>query len=317
MNEYKKLESKTRLQLRAKDREIKRLRKVIQQLERENQNNIQCLLREMRNQVDSVSKWIDCKAETLPQSSALVNMALSQDIKVDDIFTGTSESSSNQSTLERPPKHRPRKKGSAKGHNGTSAASCIDEKSPANHHAEHGYSDSALKQFRENVSHPPTTIESDAASDITRPLQASELTVVGLELSELDNSINHPKNVETNHQEYSSLKPVVCGTTSISQPLYNCPVLPITAHASVMYIQGDTAVSDGTIGVQHTNTPSTPSTVKSNTASPSLSLSPQGGSKTLKSTKVFKYGKERSSSSDQEDFREVFRRIRGREAPIK
>ena len=37
-------------------------------------------------QVDVVSKWIDYKAETLSQSSALVNMALNQDVKVDDIF---------------------------------------------------------------------------------------------------------------------------------------------------------------------------------------------------------------------------------------
>ena len=78
MSEYKKIEGKTRMQLRAKDREIKRLRKVIQQLERENNDNLQRLLSEMRNQVDNVSKWIDYKAETLPQSSALVNMALSQ-----------------------------------------------------------------------------------------------------------------------------------------------------------------------------------------------------------------------------------------------
>ena len=90
------MENKTRIQLRAKDREIKRLRKAIQQLERENNENLQRLLSEMRNQVDVVSKWINYKAETLPQSSALVNMALSQDVKVDDIFTGTSESSSNQ-----------------------------------------------------------------------------------------------------------------------------------------------------------------------------------------------------------------------------
>lgn len=86
---------------------------MIQQMERENNDNLQRLLSDMRNQVDNVSKWIDHKAETFPQSSVLVSMALSKDGKVDDIFTGTSESSSNQSTLERPPKHHPRKKESA------------------------------------------------------------------------------------------------------------------------------------------------------------------------------------------------------------
>ena len=294
------------MQLRAKDREIKRLRKVIQQLERENDDNLQRLLSEMRNQVDNVSKWIDYKAETLPQSSALVNMALSQDVKVDDIFTGTSESSSNQSTLERPPKHHPRKKESTKGHTGTSesAASCIDnEKSPAAANHQQGNSDSALKHFRENASNPPTTIESDIASDITRPLQVSELTP---ELSELDKSVHYPTKVETN-EEFSS-QPVVSGAAS--QTLYNCMALPLPVHASG-------TVSDGTTGMQRTNGPSIPSTVKSNTASPSLALSPRGGSKTPKSTKVFKYSKEGSPSSDQEDFRDVFRRIRGREPPTK
>lgn len=222
------MENKTRIQLRAKDREIKRLRKAIQQLERENNENLQRLLSEMRNQVDVVSKWINYKAETLPQSSALVNMALSQDVKVDDIFTGTSESSSNQSTLERPPKYHSRKKESAKGHScSTSAAD--HEKSPPNH--QQGSSDSALKHFRENVSNPPTAIESDTPSDITRPLQVSELTGIGPELSELDNSNNCPTKTETNHSECDS-QPAVCGTAS--KPVYTT-VLPIGAHASVMY----------------------------------------------------------------------------------
>jgi hypothetical protein len=309
--EYKKMENKTRIQLRAKDREIKRLRKAIQQLERENNDNLQRLLSEMRNQVDTVSKWIEYKAETLPQSSALVNMVLSQDVKVDDIFTGTSESSSNQSTLERPPKHHPRKKESAKGHSSASAASCLaHEKSPANH--QHGNSDSALKHFRENVSNPQTTIESDTASDITRPLQVSEIVGIGQELSEPDNSIKYPTQTKTSRE--CGNQPAVCSTAS--QPIHACTdtVLPIGAHASVMYIQGDTIVSEG---MQPTDRPSTPSTVKSNTASPSLSLSPQGSSRNLKSTKVFKYGKEGSPSSHQEDFREVFRRIRGWEPPKK
>lgn len=305
------MENKTRIQLRAKDREIKRLRKAIQELERENNDNLQRLLSEMKNQVDNVSKWIDCKAETLPQSSALVNMALSQDVKVDDIFTGTSESSSNQSTLERPPKHHPRKKESTKGHSSTSAAD--HEKSPANH--QQGSSDSALKHFRENVSNPPTAIESDTSSDITRPLQVSELIGIGPELSEPDNSNNCPTKTEINSERDS--QPAVCGTAP--KPVYTCTdtVLPIGAHASVMYIQGDTIVSDGTTGMQPTRRPSTPSIVKSNTASPSLSLSPQGGNKSLKSIKIFKYGKEGLPSSDQEDFREVFIRIRGREPPRK
>lgn len=129
-----------------------------------------------------------------------------------------------------------------------------------------------------------------------------------------ENSIDCPYKVETN-QECSS-QPAVSGTTS--QPVYNCTALPIAAHASVMYIQGDTIVSDGTIGVHPINSPNTPSTLKSNTASPSLPVSPQRSSlKTVKSAKVFKYGKAGSPTSDQEDFREVFRRIRGREPPKK
>ena len=228
---------------------------------------------------------------------------------MDDIFTGTSESSSNQSTLERPPKHHPRKKESTKGHSSTSAGSCIDnEKSPASH--QQGNSDSALKYFRENVSN---SIESDTASDITRPLQVSELKGIIPELSELDNSIHCPTKVETNKE--CSSQPVVSGTAS--QPVYNCMALPIPAHASVMYVNGDAIVSDG---MQLTNGSSTPSTLKSNTASPNLLLSPKGGSgsKVLKSIEVFKFGKERSPGlSDQEDFREVFRRIRGREPPTK
>lgn len=266
MNEYKKMETKTRMQLRAKDREIKRLRNAIQQLEKQNNENLQRLLNEMKNQVDVVSKWIDYKAETMPQSSALVNMALSQGV---DDNTGTSESSSNQSTLERPPKHHPRKKESTKSHTSVAPAPCTEsiEKSPANHMHQQGYSDPILQHFSENVSNPSTTVESDTASDITRPLQVSELSTA----------------------------------------------LPIPAHASVMYVRGDTTASEA---MQPTDGPSTPSTVKSNTASPIL-LAPQGGSTPLKPTKVFKYEKKMSPSSDQEDFKEVFRRIRGREPPTK
>ena len=314
MAEYKKLESKTRMQLRAKDREIKRLRKAIQQMESENNENLQRLFSEMRYQVDNVSRWIDNKAESLPHCSALLKMALSQDGKVDDIFTGTSESSSNQSTLERPLKHHPKKKESTKTHAPNSTPNTNNKsnnKSLANY--QRGYSDSVLQHFKENVSNPPTTIESDA-SDIPRPLQVSEFTGIESSQSMLGNSVHYPTKLVLQNG-IQDKKLVDSGTTLES--VHNHTALPTAA--AVTYT---TWATEDTADLQTTNGPNTPSAVKSNTASPTLSFSAQGSTKAQKTTKIFKYGKERSPPSDQEsrsiaDFRAVFRRIRGKEPPTK
>ena len=78
-------------------------------------------------------------------------MALSRDGKVDDLFSGGSESSSNQSSRECPLKH----------YHSTYGSRSNTE----------GYSASVIQQFTKNVSNPPRAVESDT-SDITRPLQA-------------------------------------------------------------------------------------------------------------------------------------------------
>lgn len=54
MREYRKLEQKSRMQLQAKGREIKTLRKAIQQLERDNNDNLCQLFSEMKCKVDNV-----------------------------------------------------------------------------------------------------------------------------------------------------------------------------------------------------------------------------------------------------------------------
>ena len=100
-------------------------------------------------------------------------MALSHDGKVDDLFSGGSVSSSNQSSLEHPLKHYHKVKVpvSSEGHNygsRTNTAALTDYLQ--------GYSASVIQQFTKNVSNPPTAIESDT-SDVTRPLQATECTM--------------------------------------------------------------------------------------------------------------------------------------------
>ena len=104
---------KTRMQLQTKDREIKRLRKVVRHLQKVNSDHLEQVFSEMKSQVENVAKWIDLKSKALsPHSSSLLKIALSHDGKYGDLYSShesqlsSSDMSSNQSTLER--RHRRR-----------------------------------------------------------------------------------------------------------------------------------------------------------------------------------------------------------------
>ena len=340
LTEYKRLEQKTRRQLHAKDKEIKRLRNVIVQLESENYENLKQLLKDMKYQVDLVSKWIDHKSGTLTTESALVRMALSRHGKVDDIFSGSSESSSNQSTLDRPQKsqNRRRDRGAMLCHSplnmplseSTVKDDTKQETSPLIEGGSHDYAVTALQHFTVNVSNPPTAADSDT-SDITRPLQAtqavvtvptaptSEFGITGAYLSQL---------MQQDHREESSVSPNdALAFYDITSTLLDVQPASVTepTHDTVTNMVAAAASKDA-VAVRTSDGSHTPSTVKSTAGTPntiSPTPSSQDGSKTPYSSKTFLYGRALSprsyhqSDESSTDFKAVFRKIRGRDPPTK
>ena len=327
MMEYKKLEHKTRVQLQAKDKEIKRLRNVIRQLEKFNNDGRQQLLSEMRHQVETLSKWIDNKSASFPLSSVLIKMALSSDGKIDDIFSGTSESSSNQSSLERPPRHHYKRKAAFETWNQHNPnTSTINDRSNGTgtprYHPE-DFPGPAPQHFTVNVSNPPTAVESDT-SDIgfpRLPVQVTDLLADPSWKSDLGNDKEYPNKSVLQNDAHGLDR-------ECSQPV---PALTTTGFGSasprgefMTHFKGVTHPSWmshqeailPTIDESHT-----PSTVKSNTVSPTSS--PQDTVIVPKS--IFKYGKELSPKplphqkelESTEDFRAVFRKIRGKDPPTK
>ena len=324
MIEYRKLENKTRMQLRSKDREIKRLRNAIKELENEGHTNLQRLVSEMKCQVEILSKWIDNKSETLPQSSALAKMVLSRDGKCDDIFV-TSESSSNQSTLERPP--RPKKREAITGRKQHSSdLTTIDDQSDnpsVSIDNLQGCPDpTVIQYFAVNVSNPPTAVESDTATDINRPLQVSKFTANVLAESDVRKSEDYPTKLVLQDHNDGHDKEFHSGSATTTIPLLKGTSIPSAASTTPIIgtIPTMSSPQDG-VDLASADELQTPPTVKSDTASPTPP--PLCRSKGSKPAKCFKYGNEQSlkpHQSDQEsnsDFRAVFRKIRGKDPPKK
>ena len=170
---------KSRMQLQAKDKEIKRLRKIIRQLQMENYEYLDQLFTEMRSQVENVSKWIDLKSKTGPHSHSLVKLALGRERSYRDLYgsreslLSTSCSSSNHSTMER----RPERKVSLESSYRDGMVTPFSRESRVamptetrNYHSLDDCSDLLLYVFAKSVSNPPSSLESDI-SDITRPIQ--------------------------------------------------------------------------------------------------------------------------------------------------
>lgn len=323
MAEYKKLERRTRLQLQAKEREITRLRRVIQQCETEHSANLQRLLSEMRCQVENLSKWIENKGETFPLSSSLVNMALSHRDDI-DIFSGTGESSSNQSSLERPPKRLHKRKMPLEGHSprSTGPSAMNSTVAASTDHPGDVSGPPILQHFSANISNPPSAVESDTL-DISRvPVQVTDFTADLSRQPDLGNNEEYPTRlVLQNDSNTKCDQPVPVSTTTVFNTSVNPPIsagkFPTGAAPSCSLWKSRETAALPTIDESHT-----PSTVKSNTTSPTLS--PQGDINTPKSSKGFKFAKDiispKSYKVDQEstaDFRAVFRKIRGKDPPTK
>ena len=332
--EYKKLEQKTRMQLQAKDKEIKRLRNFIRQLENEDYESRRQLLMDMRCQVDLVTKWIDHKSETLPRSPyiALIKMALSRDGKLDDFFSGTSESSSNQSTLDRPPKQHQRLKKPVEcqsPQNMNESAVNDDTKNESQIETSHDCSNISLQHFTVNVSNPPTAADSDT-SEVTRPQQVTEFTArvspaptsyLGI-TGEYDSTQLQP--VQQDHRPREESPSI--NASSLYNSTDTLPWTPPTQVTGQTCNTSRAAASQDAVAFSTTDGSCTPSTVKSNTGTPnttSPTLSTQNYSaKTPQSTRIFRYGRELSPQSQKTeepstDFRAVFRKIRGRDPPAK
>ena len=324
--EYRKLEMKTRMQLQAKDREIKRLRKVVRQLQKENSDHLEQLFSEMKCQVENVEKWIDLKSKALsPHSSSLLKIALSRDGKYGDLYSShesqlsSSDMSSNQSTLER---HHQRNESfeSYQPDSTRTPSSCDSSQvaTPTTPTKAKNYmeGDPDLVPIIKNVSSPPTSLESDV-SDIIRLLKETESTLLQPLDSHMHDSIDLPisgadvpnESVSQARNDFSdqrsSLATISVHARSMSAPFASIEVLSVTP----------TMASDTNEFVSMTSTAAsyelhTPSTVKSNTTSPTSSIQ---GSPTQRK---FKYGNGAMLQQEHEpmaDLIAVFKKIQGRE----
>lgn len=328
---------KTRMQLQAKDREIKRLRKVVRHLQKENSDHLEQIFSEMKSQVENVVKWIDLKSKVLsPHSSSLLRIALSREGKYGDLYSShdsqlsSSDMSSNQSTLER---HHTRRE-SFESYQPSSTcppSSCESSQvatptTPvkARNYAE-GDPDLHNMLFKNLVS-PPTSMETSDMSYITTLLRKESEAILGQGLEpdssdsteppvsgmdEADESVmNHSQaTVSYDFNDWRSTlatTSVRARTRSMSAPFVS----------SLSESSASTIVADSNDDVNNTSAVAaddlhTPSTVKSNTSSPKSSI--QDHSPTQPK---FKYGNDVMVQQEQgptADLMAVFRRIQGRE----
>ena len=318
--EYRKLEMKTRMQLQAKDREIKRLRKVVRQLQKENSDHLEQLFSEMKCQVENVEKWIDLKSKALsPHSSSLLKIALSRDGKYGDLYSShesqlsSSDMSSNQSTLER--HHRRKESFESYQPDSTHTPSSCDSSQVATPTTPtkakismEGPGDPDFQMIIKNSSSPPTSIKS-GISDIIRLLKETESTLVqpdshdsvdlGADIP--SESISQARNNFSERR--SSLATISVRARSMSAPFVNTEVLP-----PIMASDTNDFVAIG-MSTTASDELHTPSTVKSNTTSPTSSIRSPTQPK-------FKYGNEAMLQQEQEPMANliaVFKKIQGRE----
>ena len=324
MMEYRKLELKTRMQLQTKDKEIKRLRKVIRQLQKENSDNLDQLFSEMKSQVENVAMWVDFRSKAVPHSSSLVKIALSQDGKNGDLYgshesqLSSSDISSTQSTLER--RHHQRKESLESYYpNSTytqsSCNSSVATPTEGNINLG-GYPDLMVQLFTKNASNPSTAIESDT-SYVNRPLQATQSTLTLVSQSDSGDS-DLPLAVPRNTTDEESGQKLNERSSTLTTTFIQAHGLNMNtssaAHTETgteplpLSLPTDANSTHAAVGLPTTaDEPHTPSTVKSNVSSPKSSLH---GSPTQRK---FKYGKEITEQESMADLKAVFKRIQGKD----
>ena len=322
---------KTRMQLQTKDREIKRLRKVVRHLQKDNSDHLEQLFSEMRSQVENVTKWIDLKSKAAlsPHSSSLLRIALSRDEKYGDLYSShesqlsISDTSSNQSTLER--HHRRRESYESYLPSSTCPPSSCESSqvaTPTTPVKERNYvgGDPDFHSMLAKSFIPPLSVESDTTlSNITKLLKESEAI------------LNQPDSLD------DSIKPSVAGTDAPDESVSHNPArydlndwrstLATTSHRartrsmSAPFVSTESSLS--TAMATDTNDDAnnvesaadaddvhTPSTVKSNTTSPKSSIQDPP------TQPNFKYGNEVTAQQEQgpmADLIAVFRKIQGRD----
>lgn len=322
---------KTRMQLQTKDREIKRLRKVVRHLQKDNSDHLEQLFSEMKSQLENVTKWIDLKSKAAlsPHSSSLLRIALSRDGKYGDHYSSyesqlsSSDMSSNQSTLER---HHQRRESYESYQLSSTCPPSSSESSqvatPTTPVKGRNYvgGDPDFHSVLVKSVIPPMSVESDMTlSYVTKLLKESEAI------------LNQPDSLD------DSTEPPVAGTDapgeSVSHNLARYDfndwrsTLATTSHRartrsmSAPFVSTESSLS--TIMATDTNDDAnniesavdadelhTPSTVKSNTTSPKSSTQDPP------TQPNFKYGNEVTAQQEQgpmADLIAVFRKIQGRD----
>ena len=337
--EYRKLEMKTRMQLQAKDREIKRLRKVVRHLQKDNSDHLEQIFSEMKSQVENVAKWIDLKSKALlPYSNSLLRIALSQEGKHGDLYSShesqlsSSDVSSNQSTLER----RHQRRESLDSYQPLST--CPPSSCESSHVATpttpvkgrsyvDGDPDLHNNMLFKNLINPPTFMEKSDMLYIIRLLRReSEAILNQLELQpdlsdsikppEMDESKDEPDESVSHNQsryDFSDWRSTLATTSvrararSMSAPFVG------TAESSGLGLSTVSGTNDANTEAVVTESDDlhTPSTVKSNTTSPKSSTQESP------TQPKFKYRNEAAVVQQEQkpmtDLIAVFRRIQGRE----
>ena len=326
---------KTRMQLQAKDREIKRLRKVVRHVQKENSNHLEQIFSEMKSQVENVAKWIDLKSKALsPHSSSLLKIALSRDGKHGDLYSShesqlsSSDVSSNQSTLER--RHRRRESFESYQPSSTCPPSSCESSQVATpttpvrarNYAE-GDPDLHNMLFKNLIS-PPTSMESDMSYITTLLRKESEailnqglqpdssdgieppIPVSGADVP--DESVSHSQA----RYDFSDWRSTLA-TTSVRARTRSMSAPFVSTDSSLPTVVTDTNDANDNTSAAASAELLTPSTVKSNTTSPKSSIQESP----CNSTNIkFKYGNEVMVQQEQgpmADLIAVFRKIQGKE----
>lgn len=330
--EYRKLEMKTRMQIQAKDREIKRLRKVIQHLQKENSNHLEHAFSEMKSQVENVLKWIDLKSKAAltPHSSSLLRIALSRDGKYRDLYSShesqlsSSDVSSNQSTLERCHHHRKESLESYQPYSTCPPSSCDSSQvatpttpTRARNCAEGDSDLLPIHLLMKNASSTPS-VQSDM-SYITRLLKRESETMLYQELQpdSCDNDLSMSKvNTPTETLSLARHDAISDRQSTLATTFVRARERSMSAPFVATETLSSTTLTDNNDSTLPTTAPAldelnTPSTLKSNTTSPKSSIQ-----ENPEQQKWFVYGLKdipQQESEPMADLIAVFRKIQGRE----
>ena len=278
---------KTRMQLQTKDREIKRLRKVVRHLQKENSDHLEHIFSEMKSQVENVAKWIDLKSKALsPHSSSLLKIALSHDGKYGDLYSShesqlsSSDISSNQSTLER----RHRRKESLESYQPSSTcppSSCESSQvaTPTTPVKARNYVEGDPEfhnMLIKNINNHPTFMESDMPYITSLLRKESEAMLKeGLHPADSHDTIDH--SVDTpddgaSHSQASDWRSTLA-TTSVRARTRSMSAPFVSTESLLPSTMTITGTNDADVSVATASDElHTPSTVKSNTATPKSSI---------------------------------------------